>query len=47
MPALVTRKFRIHNAKQFKESVEESSAWGGATVDGSEGSTSLNDHYYR
>ena len=46
MPALVTRKFRIHNAKQFKESVEESSAWGGATVDGSEGSTSLNDHYY-
>ena len=23
MPALVTRKFRVHNAKQFKESIDE------------------------
>ena len=47
MPALVTRNFRVHNAKQFKESIDESSGWGGSAVTGTpEGSTTLNDHYY-
>ena len=47
MPALVTRNFRVHNAKQFKESIDETSSWGGSTVTGTpEGSTSLDDHYY-
>ena len=45
MPALVTRNFRVHNAKQFKESIDETSGWGGSTVTGTpEGSTSLDDH---
>ena len=46
MPALVTRKFRVHNAKQFKESIDESAAWGGSGVTGSEDATTLDEHYY-
>ena len=46
MPALVTRKFRVHNAKQFKESIDESAAWGGSGVTGSEDVTTLDEHYY-
>ena len=46
MPALVTQKFRVHNAKQFKESIDESAAWGGSGVTGSEDGTTLDDHYY-
>ena len=48
MPALVTNKFRIHNAKQFVESISESASVGGTTVTStSDGSTTaLDTNYY-
>ncbi len=32
MPSLVTTKFRIHNAKQFREMFDEAALYGGATA---------------
>ena len=46
MPALVTRKFRTHQAKQFREGLGETIDWSGSDVSGSEDSTTLDDHIY-
>ena len=48
MPALVTNKFRIHNAKQFVESIAESSAVGGTSVTSTAAgsTTALDTNYY-
>ena len=44
MPALVTNKFRIHNAKQFVEAFDEVTATSGAAV--SDASGLLNTNMY-
>ena len=41
MPSLVTTKFRIHNAKQFREMFDEAALYGGATA-----STALSTNMY-
>ena len=48
MPALVTNKFRIHNAKQFVESISESASVGGTTVTSTAAgsTTALDTNYY-
>ena len=48
MPALVTNQFRIHNAKQFVESISEAAAVGGTTVTSTAAgsTTSLDTNYY-
>ena len=48
MPALVTNQFRIHNAKQFVESISESASVGGTTVTSTAAgsTTSLDTNYY-
>ena len=44
MPAIVTNKFRIHNAKQFVEAFDEVSATSGAAITDSSGL--LQTHMY-
>ena len=48
MPALVTNKFRIHNAKQFVESISESASVGGTSVTSTAAgsTTALDTNYY-
>ena len=46
MPAIVTNKFRIHNAKQFVEAFDEVSTTSGATVSDSSGLLNTNMYLF-
>ena len=46
MPALVTNKFRVHNAKQFVEAFDEVSYSSGGTVTDSSGLLNTNMYLF-
>ena len=46
MPAIVTNKFRIHNAKQFVEAFDEVSTTSGAVVSDSSGLLNTNMYLF-